>query len=541
MPRPGAEELVKRFNKVENDRANWNSLWQDVADYVLPTRGGFSGDETPGTRRGTRQYDSTAVISLWYLAAGMHGLLTNPNMKWFALRLKGGDQGSGDVKTWLDDATETMHGHLGDTRFATAIQPAYMDLGGFGNTCVYMGRHPRYTVYFQSRPLPEIYALQNQYGEIDTIFRKFKFSARQATQQWGLSRLPEPVRNAADKDDDIDKEFDFLHAVYPRDDRDPEKADNLNSPWASRYICLADKKEIKDLSEGGYRYFPYAFARWDLGTGETYGRGPAGMMLADIKVLNEMEKTILKQAQKAVDPPLQMPHEGFLARPKLIPGAVNYYRALSNGSRGIEPLNLTTNLGIGLEMTDQKRAQIGTAFFNDVLIMAQDKKMTATEIIERVQERLMLMGPVLSRLSNELLQPIIEATFHILLEEGKIAPPPPDMEGQEYEIEYQSPVARAQRAEESKAISRWLEHLIAMAGVDPNVMDNANLDEAARETADLFGVPARLLNDERVVKAIREQKQQAAAMQMKQEQRAQLLQSVLGNLKGGVNRGMAAA
>jgi len=239
-------------------------------------------------------------------------------------------------------------------------------------------------------------------------------------------------------------------------------------------------------------------------------------------MLNEMSKTTIKAAQKQVDPPLLVPDDGFVLPVRTVPGGLNYYRA---GTRDrIEPLNIGANNPIGLNMEEQKRRAIREAFFVDQLLLGQGPQMTATEVVQRNEEKMRLLGPVLGRLTSELLRPLINRAFSILLRNEQLPPMPEYLEGVDIEIEYVSPLAKAQRTSDLSGILRALEIAVPLQQQVP-VFDYINSDKLIKYIFDILGVPGTLLNDDVSVSQKREQDAMAQQQQLQQQQLAQAAES----------------
>ena len=241
-------------------------------------------------------------------------------------------------------------------------------------------------------------------------------------------------------------------------------------------------KNGNELSVGGFVEFPFVVPRYLKASHEIYGRSPAMTALPDVKMLNEMSKTTIKAAQKQVDPPLLVPDDGFLLPVRTVPGGLNFYRS---GTRDrIEPLNIGANNPLGLNMEEQRRTAIRNVFYVDQLLLQQGPQMTATEVIQRNEEKMRLLGPVLGRLQSELLKPMIDRCFAILLRNNQFAQAPDFLSGQDIEIEYVSPLAKAQKSTELSSITRAIEILGSLANVAP-VFDYINFDALVKHVADL--------------------------------------------------------
>ena len=507
-----AKNLLKRFDRLKSQRQNWESHWQEVADYMQPRKADVTKSRSKGDKRTELIFDSSPLQSVELLAASLHGMLTNPSTPWFSLRFKEDDMENEDEgKEWLESATETMYSAFNRSNFQQEIFELYHDLITFGTAAMFIEEDDDDVLKFSTRHINEMYIAENDKGRIDTVFRKFKLSARSAIQKFG--NVSNNIAVIAKKDPYEDVEI--LHAVYPRSDFDPKKQDKANMPFASVYLEAGSGDE---LSVSGFREFPFVVPRYLKASHEIYGRSPAMTALPDVKMLNEMSKTTIKSAQKQVDPPLLVPDDGFILPVRTVPGGLNFYRS---GTRDrIEALNIGANTPLGLNMEEQRRNSIRNAFYVNQLMMQQGPQMTATEVIQRNEEKMRLLGPVLGRLQSELLKPLIDRCFSILLRKNLFRPAPEFLSGKDIEIEYVSPLAKAQKSTELQSIMRAIEIMGSLANVAP-VFDHVNMDKLVRHLADIVGVPQKILKPQNQLNA---ERQQAEAQQQEMQQMQQLQQ-----------------
>ena len=512
------KDLLKRFGKLVTQRQTWESHWQEVADYMMPRKADVTKQRSKGDKRSELIFDSSPLHAVELLSASLHGMLTNPSTPWFSLRFKNVDTGDADeANEWLQDTTEKMYDAFNRSNFQQEIFELYHDLITFGTASMFIEEDADDIIRFSTRHIGEIYISENNKGRIDTVFRKFKISARAAILQFGEKNVSNALRGTAMKDPY--EEVTILHVVYPRENYDPKKKDAKNMPFASCYIELDNKHEV---SQSGFNEFPYVVPRYLKASFEIYGRSPAMTALPDVKMLNEMSKTTIKAAQKQVDPPLLVPDDGFILPVRTVPGGLNFYRA---GTRDrIEPLNIGANNPLGLNMEEQRRNAIRDTFYVNQLMMQNGPQMTATEVVQRNEEKMRLLGPVLGRLQSELLRPLIDRTFAILLRKKLFKPAPDFLSGVDIQIEYVSPLAKAQRSSELQSIMRAIEIFGSLAQVSP-VFDHINIDNLVTHLADIVGVPAKVLNSKSEVNAIRQQKQQQQDQQMQMQQMQQIAQA----------------
>lgn len=508
-----AKNLLKRFDRLKSQRQNWESHWQEVADYMQPRKADVTKTRSKGDKRTELIFDGSPLQSVELLAASLHGMLTNPSTPWFSLRFKEDDMENEDeAKEWLESATETMYAAFNKSNFQQEIFELYHDLITFGTAAMFIEEDDEDVLKFSTRHINEIFIAENDKGRIDTVFRKFHISARAAIQKFGDISIN--IATKAKKDPY--EEVEILHAVYPRSDFNPKKQDKINMPFESIYL---DAESGDELSVSGFKEFPFVVPRYLKASHEIYGRSPAMTALPDVKMLNEMSKTTIKSAQKQVDPPLLVPDDGFMLPVRTIPGGLNFYRA---GTRDrIEPLNIGANTPLGLNMEEQRRNSIRNAFYVNQLMMQSGPQMTATEVIQRNEEKMRLLGPVLGRLQSELLKPLIDRCFSIILRKNLFRQAPEFLAGKDVEIEYVSPLAKAQKSSELQSIMRAIEIMGSLANVAP-VFDHINMDKLVRHLADIVGVPQKILKPQSQLNAERQQAQQ----QQQQMQQMQQLQQV---------------
>ena len=506
--------LLSRFDRLQGQRENWETHWQEVADYMQPRKADVTKRRARGDKRMEQVFDSSPIQAVELLAASLHGMLTNPSTPWFTLRFKDEEiENDDEAKLWLEASTDAMYTAFNRSNFQQEIFELYHDLITFGTAAMFIEEDDDDIIKFSTRHINEVFIAENDKGRIDTIYRKFKISARAAIQKFGEA-VSADVQTKAKKDPY--EEIEILHAVYPRSDFNPNKRDKANMPFESVYM---EYKNGNELSVGGFREFPFVVPRYLKASNEIYGRSPAMTALPDVKMLNEMSKTTIKAAQKQVDPPLLVPDDGFLLPVRTVPGGLNFYRS---GTRDrIEPLNIGANNPLGLNMEQQRRESIRAVFYVNQLMMQQGPQMTATEVIQRNEEKMRLLGPVLGRLQSELLKPMIDRCFAILLRNNQFAQAPEFLSGQDIEIEYVSPLAKAQKSTELSSITRAIEILGSLANVAP-VFDYINFDALVKHVADLVGVPQKVLKLQSQVNAEREQQAQLAEQQAQMQQMQQV-------------------
>lgn len=506
------EQIFQRLEALKSDRSNWDGYFQELADYFLPRKARFTEQRQSGEEIDTELYDSTGVESALICAAGLNGYLTNPSTRWFALKLEGQEIGQRGAE-WLKECEDIIFDTLAGSNFYQQIHEGYLDLTTFGTMCMYEEADPKDKVRFYTRHLSEIFFTEDNRGRLDSVFRIFELTAAQARMQFG-DNVSSKIRELSENKPE--EKVKFLHVVYPRENYDPRKRDKLNMPIASLWIEYETKKVVQ---EGGYMEMPFFVVRFLKFAGERYGFSPAMAALPDMRMLNEMAKDVIMHAQKQVNPPLDAPEEGYSLPLDMSPGAINYRRPGLGKEEAIRPLLPAQNIGIGYDLILRVEEKIKRQFYTDLfLVLAQRKNMTATEVVQRVNEKMLLLAPTLGRLISELLDPLIIRTFNLLMRGGHLPPPPPELQGASYTIEYTSPLAKAQKASESNSVNTFTMLLAELAQLNPSVLDNVNFDKLIREYAEMQNISAALLKDPAEVEIEREERKQAQIMAMAAQQ-----------------------
>jgi len=504
---PKAKQILDRYSSLRTERQNWESHWQEVADYMLPRKADITKSRSKGDKRSELIYDGTATHALELLAASLHGMLTNTVSPWFYLKYKNDElNGEDEAIEWLEDCTRVLNQAFNRSNFQQEIFELYHDLIAFGTAAIFIAEDDENDLRFKNIHISEIFITEDEKGFVDSLTRKFKIQAKNILSAFPKAELPPELAKKIQKAPH--ENVNIIHSVYPSDEYS-------NKKYMSCYIH-EDSGAI--LSEKKFNEFPYAVPRYLKSSNEIYGRSPAMNALPDVKMLNLMSKTSIKAAQKQIDPPLMVPDDGFLMPIRTVPGGLNYYRA---GTRDkIEAMNIGANNPVGIQMEEQRRDAIRQNFFVDQLLSTQGATMTATEVIQRNEEKMRILGPVLGRLQSELLQPLITRCFNILLRLNKFKEMPDFLGNQNIEIEYVSPLAKAQKTGELQALMRGMEIFGSLQNVAP-VFDYLDTDNLVNYIKDVLGIPAKVLKSKGQVQQIRAEREQQQQQQMEMQQNMQ--------------------
>ena len=534
-----ARETIQLWDRLHSHRGTTLAHWQECADLINPDRADYITHRYPGTKRMNKVFDATAIMANDQLAAGLHGLLTSPTLLWFSLRAEDDRVNADDASmAWLDAATQAMYALFNGPahNFASQSGELYLDLGCIGTAVMAVMESPRNGILFSTRPMRECCIAENEEDRVDVLCRKWRWTARQAVTRWGNAAGEKVVKAAATKPDE---HFHFLHLVQPRRVRDPQRHEAKHKPFESIYVSLDDQSLI---SEGGFDEFPYMVPRFAKSTGEVYGRSPGMKALPDIKMLNEQVRLVMMAAQIAIEPPMNVPDDGYTMPLDFTPRGRNFFRA---GTRDkAEPIQMGTDISIGNEMIMRMQTQVNRHFFTEWLSMPSDptdpaaagKGVTATYTLQQRDEKMRLLSPMLARLTSEFLGPLIDRVFAIMWRQsvgqrfgaGSMLPPPPrGLSGAKLRAEYVSPIAIAQKSSQLDSISRVVQTALLLAQVDPDTPKVLDAEQILRITAKDLATPVAILKSPQQVADEKQQAAQAASAAQNQE--------ALANVAGAAN------
>ena len=512
------EYIKKRLDRLGQERGTWEVNWQEILDYVMPRKADVVTLRTRGEKRTEVLFDSTAITANNLLAASLQGTLTSPSLPWFSIKLRDEELNEDrDVQLWLEDTARRMYDTFNETNFNTEVHEMYLDLCSIGTAALFVEEGSRGFdtdgIHFNCLHIAEYYIQESIDGKVDTLYRKYKLTARQAVQEFGFDNVGEKIQTASKERPD--HKFNFIHAVEPTADYERSTGKSATKlKFHSCHVCEEDKMVVRT---GGYNEFPYLVPRWSKATGEIFGRSPSFNALPDIKTLNKAVEIGLKAWAKAIDPPLLVQDDGVIGRVRMTPAGITVIR--NDGA--VKPLQIGTNWQITDLKENQLRTAIRQAYYSDQLQLQEGPQMTATEVQVRYELMQRLLGPTLGRFQSEFLNPLIERVFGIMYRAGALMKEPDIIQGTKIDVEYLGPLARSQRMEESVAIERLYSLAMNIAQIDPAIMDNIDHDEAVRLRGKLLGVPKTVLRGKDDVDNMRTMRAEQAQMaQMAQEQQA---------------------
>lgn len=510
------DKYLARWAALKTERSSWVSHWSEISDYLLPRSGRFfTADRNRGERKHNAIYDSTGTRALRVLAAGMMAGMTSPARAWF--RLTTSDPSldeSAPVKLWLADVQRLMLMIFSKGNTYRALHSMYEELGAFGTGASIVVPHFKNVIHHHPLTTGEYAIATDNDGAVCTLYREFDKTVSEIVAEYGIENVSQTVKTLYDRGN-LDAWVTVMQAIEPRRDRDPSKKDAKNMAWKSVHFEQGGMPG-KYLRESGFKEFPVVAPRWAVSGGDIYGNSPGMEALGDIKQLQHEQLRKAQGIDYQTKPPLQAPTSMKNREVETLPGGVSYVDAASPTGGIRTAFEVRLDLSHLLADIQDVRERIRGSFYADLFLMlaSSDRtNMTATEVAERHEEKLLMLGPVLERLHNELLDPLIEMTFSRMLEAGVVPPPPQELQGMELNVEFVSMLAQAQRAVTTNGIDRFVGNLGAIAQMKPDVLDKFDSDSWADAYADVLGVDPSLIVPSDKVALIRQQRAQAAQAQ----------------------------
>lgn len=520
------ERFNRRLQDLRMERESFVPHWRDLSDYILPRQSRFLvTDRNKGDKRNLKIVDNTATLAVRTLSSGMMSGITSPARPWFQLRTP--DPGLNEfqpVKMWLDLCRNRMTEVFLRSNLYTTLPITYSDLGVYGTHAFAVLEDDEDVIRCHAFPIGSYMIGTSHRGNVDTLYREYQMTVRQLALQFGRAALSKSTQNLLDRNQ-FDQWIDVVHVVEPNDEFDGRKPLAKFKKFRSVYFekgCEEDKY----LRESGFDEFPIMAPRWSITGEDIYGHSPGMDSLGDIKALQLEQKRKAQAIDKLVNPPMTAPSSLRNQRASLLPGDVTYVD-IAQGQQGFAPA-YEINPRINELMMDiqENQGRIRRAFFEDLFLMiANDTRsnITAREIQERHEEKLLMLGPVLERLNDELLDPLIDRTFNIMVKFGMVPPPPKELEGMDLSVEYISVMAQAMKLTGISGIERMMSFAGNLAQANPGVLDKIDFDQAIDEYASMVGVPPSLILDDKAVASIR---QQRAQKQQYAEQMAAMTQGI---------------
>lgn len=522
--------IERRKSLLYDQRENWMTHWRKLGQYILPRRGQFLATKRHPNRGGIMNeniVDSTATLAARTLASGMLSGLTSPSRPWFRLTVP--DPQMADfrpVKIWLEIVERRMYETFAKSNFYKALPQVYLELGVFGTAAMMCEADYDNVVHFRPFTVGSYMLANSAKLRTDSFYRELQMTANQLVEMFGIDNVSTGAKSDYERGQG-DNWYDVVHAIQPNTEAISDSYASSDKPWVS---CWYEQGcEEKDfLRESGFDDFPIMAPKWMTMSEDAYGSSCPGMdAYGDIKSLQLEQRRKAEAIDKMVKPPLIGPKSLENEYPSLLPGDITYLNVMQ-GTQKLEPI-YTVNPNIGDLQRDiaENQNRIRRAFHEDLflmLAMGDRRDMTAREVQERHEEKLLMLGPVLEGLIDDLLDPVIDRTFNVMVNDPRelIPEPPPELQGVDLKVEYISVLAQAQRAVGISGIERLWSFAGSLAQMNPSVLDKLDFDQTIDEYAEMSGVtPAVIVPDDQVAQ-VRQQRamQQQQAQQMAMEQQA---------------------
>ncbi|MBL0897625.1 MAG: hypothetical protein IBJ17_02855 [Reyranella sp.] len=506
----------RRLGALDRERQSWFAHWRELSDFILPRRGqflGLPGQSDRGRKANGKILDSTGTLAARTLASGLMSGVTSPARPWFRLTVSDPALAQvAGVRTWLDQVQESMLRVFARSNLYNALATVYEELGVFGTGALLVLEDEHDVVRAWPLTVGEYWLASSDRQVVNTLYREFPITVFQLVERFGRDAVSQHVREQYDAGI-WDREYAIVHAIEPNEGRDLARADNRNMPFRSVYY---EKAGVDDrlLSVSGFENFPAMCPRWHLVGNDVWGRSPGMDALPDVKGLQTMHKRFSQALEKLINPPMVAPPSLRNETASSLSGAVTYVADSTGvGFRPAYQINPPIN-HLTSAIADRQRS-VQAAFYADLFLMMSqlDDVRSATEIIERREEKLVMLGPVLERLHDELLDPLINRVFGLMERAGAVPPPPEALSGQAMDVEYVSSLAQAQRAVATGGIERFVSFAGRAAAMRPDVLDKLDVDQAVDVYGDLLGVPGRLIVPTEQATAARAQRMQAQQQQ----------------------------
>lgn len=530
------EKVQSRWDALKEERSSWMSHWKDISEVLLPRAGRFLPTENNrGGRAVFRKIlDSTGTRALRTLSGGMMSGMTSPARPWFRLTTFNPElDESYEVKVWMSQVTSLMQMVFYKSNTYRALQMAYEELGAFGTSATLIYDDFDRVIHCHPLTIGEFAIATDSRGRVNTVYREFRMTVAMLVQEFGLENVSRTVKDLYDRGQ-MDEWVEIINAIEPRTERDPRKTDAKNMPYLSVYFEKSGDKG-KVLRETGFMEFPAMCARWSVTGGDIYGTSPGMEALGDLCQLQQMQFRKSQAIDYKVHPPVLIPSEMKNMGTQFLPGGVIPYSNAQQAQQIRSAYMVDLDLNSLLVDIQDVRQRINEAFYRDIFMLmvnSTDKTMTATEVTERHEEKMLLMGPVLERLNAEMLDPLINIVFNKLVQADLLPPLPEDLQGQQLNVEFISILAQAQKAISTNSVDRMFSVLGNLAGMRPDIVDNVDLDFWPQWYADALGVDPRFIVSGKKVAVIREQRAQA-------DQQAAAMEQLQGATQAAKNMGMS--
>ncbi len=527
----GNERLRRNWKSLDTHYSPWRAAYLDVQEFIAPGSGRFPEKEPQANQRAKiskNLINPAAADALNVLGAGLQGGLSSPARPWFQLTFE--DDGLnkyGPAKNWLDECEKKLYAILKKSDFYSVIHNVYEEVGGFGTGCIMVKADPVNVVAFDYFTAGDYRFAVAEDKRTHCLYRKIRMQLHQMAMDFGIENLSDTSRRLIDRNPYDWR--DVLHVIEPNGQFDSEALDasgrgfGRNKPFVSTWIEWSEQVHI--LRQDGFYEMPIATPRWKARSGEAYGFGPGLLATNLAKSLQRMEKIAMLAEEKYIDPPMGIAAQFKDRLTDFSPGAKVHIRDTDDIRKAIGKLVDIDPQAISMfeDKIAKYEDRIRRLFYYELFLMIaqENRTMTATEVVARNEEKMILIGPVVTGQNYELLDPILHRTFAIAGRAGVLPPPPREIAKAQYKVEYVSVLAQAQKLVNAQGMNAYLATAERVAAFAPEAMDRTDWDQYLEEYADMVNISGKIIRDDDAVTQIREQRQKAA-----QEQQAMAQQDL---------------
>jgi hypothetical protein len=521
------KELEKRRGALKMERDSFVAHWRDVSDFIMPRRSRFTVTErNRGDRRNRKIIDSTATLAIRNLQAGMMSGLTSPARPWFNLTTPDPDLTEfGPVKNWLSEVTRRMRTVFLKSNVYNALPLLYCDEGLFGTAAMAVLEDDEDVIRAYTYPVGSYCIAQNHRHSVDTFMREWAMTVRQLVDRFGIDSVSSTTKNLYNRGE-YEVWVNVAHIIFPNPDFDSNALEAKYKRFSSVY-WETGSNEGEVLDNSGFDEFPVMAPRWNLTGEDVYGFSPGMDALGDVQQLQAMQRRMIQAVDKMVMPPMVAPTSMQNKKASLLPGDITYVDG-PQGQAGFRPVHEVRMPLQELQVLIQEtQMRIKKCFYEDLFLMLANsdrRQITAREIDERHEEKLLMLGPVLERQNEDLLDPLIDRTFAVMARRGLLPSPPKELEGIDLKVEYISIMAQAQKMVATSSIERFLGFVGNVTASYPQAIDKVDLDQTIDEYADMTGVPPKIVRTDEDVAEIRKARAMAAEEQQRMAQFQQVAQ-----------------
>lgn len=531
----------KRFEALKSERSTFIPLYRELSDYHLAHRGRFLvNDRNKGHKRNTKQINNTSRLAVRTLASGMMSGITSPARPWFMLSTGDSDlDEKAAVKTWLHDVQKVMYKVFNSSNIYNSLHTLYSEIGVFGTAAMAINEDYENIIHCKPFTAGSYCIATNSKGVVDTFYREYEMSVTQVVGEFGEENCSNNVKQLW-RTGNSEASIIIIHAVEPNDNRDNNSPLAKDKRYRSVYFengsatstnstnISGSSVDVNDkfLYEGGFDDFPIVAPRWDVTAEDTYATDcPAITCLGDVKSLQLAEKRKYQAIDKMVSPPLQgnTNLRNKISGNSLKSNEILWVDNVEQGLTSIYGSSYRPDLNALTGEINNTEQRISRSMYEDLFLMLANsdrRQITAREIAEKHEEKLLMLGPVLERLHNELLNPLIDRTFNILDANGVLPEPPEELQDRELEIEYVSVLAQAQRLVATGAIEQLAQFTGGLAAVWPEARHKIDATQMVDDFSSALGVnPKQVRSDDQVAAIVQAEQQQA-------QQQAELQQGI---------------